>query len=126
MKDAKQFTTEDIANLFTPGAHCPLGCQTSDVPAMISYCRHLSPKKYCTVRGWQLWTLQAQPLRQIVYADCLLDDEAGRFPSGYWVRTTEVISIYENCICETPNTLYILVGEGTTKEVAPELALSFF
>ena len=124
MKDKMTFSVEDVANLFAPGEPYTLGCESSDIPNMISYCKTLSSKQCCTVKDWQLWTLQNSPLHQIIYAGAIIEDEMGRFDSGNWIRTSQILEFHEDCICETRNTFYILVGEGTQKDVPLELAYS--
>ena len=54
------------------------------------------------------------------------DDEAGRFLPGEWVRTSPLVSFTENCIFETKNTVYLLVGKGSRKTIPLDTAMSFY
>ena len=48
-----------------------------------------------------------------------------RFDVGDWVRTSPIIKFTQDCICETSNLFYILVGHGT-REDSDESIFSFF
>jgi hypothetical protein len=62
----------------------------------------------------------------LIKADTIIDDEAGRFRPGDWVRTSPLVSFTENCIFETQNTVYLLVGKGSRKKIPLDTAMSFY
>lgn len=90
-------------------------------------------KPFCVVKHWCIWDIQSPSITEgrqgpiyIVKADYIIDDELKRFPSGGWVRTTAIKEVYENCIFRTGSSSYILVGEGTRKDVDAKDAVKFF
>lgn len=76
-------------------------------------------KPYCAVQGW-IWIDFDFPEDErysklsgsYIWASNIIEDEAMRFPVGGWVMSTPLATLHENCIFETRNTLYILVGPG--------------
>lgn len=114
------------------------GCDESDIGLFKSKCRELLPKKsICVVKNWMWWDLEVtdqhkQLLMQngqqaaLIKADTVIDDEAGRLRPGDWVRTSPLVNFTENCIFETKNTVYLLVGKGSRKTISLDTAISFF
>jgi len=122
--------------LYEQGSPVSLGCDVAEVPAMISKCRELSTKKYSVISNWVIWNIDydATARQQIsdgglkpsvLYATNLIDDEAGR--AFRCVRSTLLKQIHHNCIFESMNTFYILVGSGSERTVSAEFiqSLSF-
>ena len=70
--------------------------------------------------------LENRQLAALIKADTVIDDEAGRLCSGDWVRTSLLVSSTENCLFETKNTEYLLVGKGSRKIISLDTALSVF
>ncbi len=107
-----------------PGAPTDFGCASDELNEMIEKCRSINEHSYyCAVTDWFIWDIQVPENFEVqsvmlVYANTIIDDEAGRFPTGGWVRSTAVKSINDNCIFSTRNTHYILVGPGTRKSVS--------
>jgi hypothetical protein len=114
------------------------GCDESDIERYRKICHELLPnKKVCVVKNWIWWDLdvtedhkqlfkQNGQLPSLIKADTIIDDESGRFLPGEWVRSSPVVNFTENCIFETKNTVYLLVGKGSRKTVQLNLAMSFF
>ena len=94
-------------------------------------------KPVCVVNNWMWWDLEVtdqheQLLKQngqqaaLIKADTVIDDEAGRLRPGDWVRSSPLVSFSENCIFETQNTVYLLVGKGSRKRISLDTAIAFF
>lgn len=94
-------------------------------------------KQYCLVRQWMLVDLLvADPVQwsaehpgkvpRLVFAHEIVFDSAGRFPPGYWVRSTFQVSYVEKGFFETGNTVYVLLGEGCRKTEALEVVFSLY
>ena len=94
-------------------------------------------KPVCVVKNWMWWDLevteqQKQLLKEndqhagLIKADTVIEDEAGRFRPGDWVRSSPLVNFTENCIFETKNTVYLLVGKGSRKTISLYTAISFF
>lgn len=134
--------TSELGNLasvfYDEGSPFEAGCDERDIERYVATCHELLPnKKVCVVKNWQWWDLelteQHKQLFQhngqypaLVKADTIIDDEAGRYPSGGWVRTSLLVRFTENCIFETRNTVYLLVGKGSRKSVSLTTAMAFF
>jgi len=65
-------------------------------------------------------------LPSLIYSSNLLIDSSGEFSPGFSLRSTYLIKLSNECIFETGNTFYILVGKGTRKSVNAKLAFSIF
>jgi hypothetical protein len=114
------------------------GCDESDIDLYKTKCREFLPyKSVCVVKNWMWWDLEVteqhkQLLKQngqhavLVKADTVIDDEAGRFLPDDWVRSSPLVNFTENCIFETQNTVYLLVGKGSRKTISLDTAISFF
>ncbi|MCL1078614.1 hypothetical protein D5R81_11940 [Parashewanella spongiae] len=120
------------------GDHFDVGCSEDDVEKYraLSHTLILS-KKVCIVKNWLWWDIDVPKntldlLTQnrlhpvMVKADTVIEDEAGRFHYGDWVRTSFLTKFTDNCIFETKNTVYLLVGSGMRKSVSLDVALSLF
>ncbi|KGJ89621.1 DUF6957 family protein [Colwellia psychrerythraea] len=113
------------------------GCDECDIDLYKSKSRKLFPyKSICVVKSWMWWDFevteeQSSLLKQngqhasLIKADNVIDDETGRFRSGDWVRSSPLVSFTENCIFETQNTVYLLVGKGSRKTVSLDTAIAF-
>jgi hypothetical protein len=120
-------TVTTIANaLYAQGDSFDLGCAESEIDNMLQKANDIFPgKKRRVVADWQWWDvlipdnskLPDQYLPAILYASNVLQDESYRFREGDWVRSTFLLKMHSNCIFETDNTFYIMVGKGTRKMV---------
>lgn len=94
-------------------------------------------KPYCSVRQWVLVDLDIsdgkkalvteqgfQPI--LLYAHNVVTDSAGRFAPGDWVRSTLLVDLKSNCLFETKNSVYILLGAGSRKVADPTVVTSMF
>lgn len=139
MKTTKTSELENLASVFyDEGTPFDAGCDEKDIERYVATCRELvSDKKLCVVKNWQWSDLelteqykqlfqQAGQQPALIKADTIIDDEAGRFPPNGWVRTSPLTRFTENCIFETLNTAYLLVGQGTRKTVPLATAMAFF
>lgn len=139
MKTTPISELENLVTAFsTEGDSFDAGCNESDIEKYRAKSHKLIPsKKVCIVKNWMWWDLdvtqqEKQRLQQsgqypnILKADTIIDDEARRFPPGGWVRSSLLVNFSENCIFETRNTVYLLVGKGTRKTVSIDTAMSFF
>lgn len=76
-------------------------------------------KNYCAVQNW-IWVdfdfaaddRYPSLSGTYVWAGHVVIDEAGRFETGNWVRTSPLVKLHDNSIFETKNTIYILIGPG--------------
>jgi hypothetical protein len=114
------------------------GCDESDIDLYKSKCRAFLPyKSICVVKNWMWWDLEVTEqhkqillkngqLAALIKADTVIDDEAGRLCPGDWVRTSLLVSFTENCIFETKNTVYLLVGKGSRKTISLDTSIAFF
>lgn len=129
--DEKQ-KAEIEAFLVEAGETMDFGCHPDRFPEYLKYAREIAPKKTCVVKRW-IWVdldVSAEHLKMIegygskpslVYAHHCIQDSAGRFKAGEWVRTTPLVAFHEPCVFETVNTLYVLCGPGQRKRATPML-----
>lgn len=109
-----------------------------DEAAGIALAQELCPgKPYCSVRQWVLVDLDisddkkasvaAQGFQPILlYAHTVVTDSARRFSPDDWVRSTLLIDLKSNCLFETKNSVYILLGAGSRKTAEPAVVTSIF
>ena len=109
-----------------------------DEAAGIALAQELSPgKPYCSVRQWILVDLDIsddkkelvteqgfQPV--LLYAHTVVTDSARRFSPGDWLRSTLLVERKSNCLFETQNSVYILLGTGSRKTAEPAVVASIF
>ena len=99
--------------------------------------RRYPHKQYCLVTQWMLvdllvadpalWAVEHPgKVPRLVLAHNIVFDSAGRFPPGYWVRSTFQVSYAEEGFFETGNTVYVLLGEGCSKTEALEVVFSLY
>lgn len=105
-----------LDGVMTPTEGCSLPSEEA-----IYLAKSLHPRKrYCLVLDWVLIDVDMAEGRKlpdgfmptVVYSPNILEDEAGRFPRGGWVRSTFEVSFQEGCLFETKNTIYVLMGNG--------------
>jgi hypothetical protein len=65
-----------------------------------------------------------QPI--LLYAHTVVTDSARRFSPGDWVRSTLLVDRKSNCLFETQNSVYILLGTGSRKTAEPAVVASIF
>jgi len=113
------------------GDPCDYGCSERELNNMIAYCQEMFPSKpYCAVKEWcwadlEIDNHQLEEARSegvypcFVYASYIIEDQAGRWSTGFSVRTTFLTEFHKNCLFVTRNTAYVLVGKGSRMTVAP-------
>ena len=106
------------------------GCDPIQIEQYIQMSRvNAQSKPICVVEKWTWWDLEeADPSvnNAVIKSDSVIDDEAGRFRPGDWVRTSPLVIFHPPCLFETQNTVYLLVGPGTRKSVPVEQTMRFF
>lgn len=133
------YTLAELIHGFTEkGEAFDAGCKKAQVKEMITHCKTINyNKNICIVRAWQWWDLELENeakealkkdgrLPCVVKSDHIIEDYACRFNPGDWVRTSLLLKFHHNCIFETQNTFYILVGEGTRKSILTDIAMAMF
>jgi len=122
--------------LSSEGEAIPSACD--DEVAGIALAQKLYPgKPYCSVRQWVLVDLDIsddkkalvaeQGFRPILlYAHAVVNDSACRFSPGDWVRSTLLVDLKSNCLFETRNSVYILLGAGSRKTAEPAVVTGIF
>lgn len=125
----KEITVEGLANVFyEKGESCDFGCNENELDplwdVMIKKAGH--HKNVYAVKNWMWYdiTLGDNKL-EIIKADYVLRTTSRNFDVGDWVRTSPIHNFTDNCICETSNSFYILVGKGSRKE-SDESIFNFF
>jgi hypothetical protein len=105
------------------------GCSSNQIDHFIEISRNVAPKKQvCVVKNWMWWDLQFSEAEiqrisklglkaAMIKSDYVIEDEAGRFNDGDWVRSSCLKQFHASCLFETQNTVYLLVGSGTRKTI---------
>ena len=126
-----------LDDYYKKGKNFDAGCRENQIDKYLNLCKDIEPLKLvCVVKCWQWWDLdvpqgikeslfeQSKQYASLINADHILFDQQGRFNEGDWVRTSLLVDFHNNCIFETRNTFYLLVGKGTRKTVDPALPSS--
>lgn len=115
--------------LHEPGSAFEFGCLDTDSEKFIQLAIERYPgKPYCLVRDWVVWDVgvndaelkqfEADSIKPIfLHAKFVINDQTGRARYGYYRISTPLVEISEPCFFVTRNTVYILAGSGTRKEV---------
>jgi hypothetical protein len=100
-----------------------------------AYVRKQFPgQAYCLVRDWiwldllvedkhRLALATTDRLPVMLYAHCVIEDSAGRWAPGDFVRTSLLHRFEHEFLFRTQQTLYVLLGTGTRKLVSPETVM---
>lgn len=127
-------TISDV--LHTKGEPCDFGCKEADLEFLKRQVEKENPTKAKrAVKNWSLWDIEvndaeAEVLHSsglsplMLYASNVIWDSSGKFDPGSYVRSTLLVTFPDHFLCETRNTIYILVGTGSRKKVSPSTALS--
>jgi hypothetical protein len=96
---------------------------------------HFPGRPFCLVKDWILVDLKVsdaavaalaqrslQPI--IVYALHVIHDSRGRFSPGDWVKSSYQASFSHNCLFESKNTIYVLMGSGSRKFASIDTVLA--
>tara|TARA_R100000789_G_scaffold99847_2_gene107681 strand:+ start:1286 stop:1684 length:399 start_codon:yes stop_codon:yes gene_type:complete len=103
-----------------------VGYEKTDEEAIELIHERFSGLPYCLVRHWiwidldvpdaireELIRTQRQPV--MLYAHEVVYDSLGRFNRGDWARSTPLLTFAEECLFQTRNTVYMLLGPGERK-----------
>lgn len=135
MHDNTTLTTiARLINTKSGGMPSKLGCEVPTLEAQIKLANSLNHKPIRVLKNWKRFKIKTdrrkeQILRQlqpnicksgiyIVYSDEVVSDSTGRVPPGGWVRSTFLEELHLNCIFETQNTNYILLGGGKDEVIS--------
>lgn len=126
-----------VAELLTGDAPIVKGVCQSESDGLRVYEKYYSDKPYCLVKKWSLIELDvdqedlemieqagSQPI--LLYSSHVLYDSLDRFDKGNWVRSTLMVRFIDECLFETQNTVYILIGDGKRKNADPSVVMSIF
>ena len=112
-------TLESLCDAFyTKGKECGFGCDESNLDKLWSQAIKMAGnnKSVYAVKNWMWMDIEIEEKKfSIVKADYVLRSNSRNFDIGDWVRTSPIVQFIEDCICETSNSFYILVGEGSRK-----------
>jgi len=112
-------TLESLCDtFFTKGEGCDFGCDESHLDKIWMKAIDIADgnKNVYAVKNWMLMDIEMEQNKfSIVKADYVLRSNSRNFDIGDWVRTSPIVNFTEDCICETSNSFYILVGEGSRK-----------
>ena len=112
-------TLESLCDaFFTKGEECAFGCDESHLDKLWMKVIDMADgnKNVYAVKHWMLMDVEVEENKfSIVKADYVLRSNSRNFDIGDWVRTSPIVNFIEDCICETSNSFYILVGEGSRK-----------
>lgn len=123
--------------LYEPGETCELGWFEHVDSGLTQMIIEITDKPCCFVKDWTIWDLdfddvQLEVINEwgntpvIIYARHVIEDQQQRYIHGDQMRSSLLKALYEPAFFETNNTMYVLVGLGTRKLVAPELAARLF
>ena len=116
----KKVTLEILCDAFyTKGERCDFGCKLNDIDNIWMEVVDMAEgnKNVYAIKDWMWLDLETDDRKvDIVKADYILRTSNIKFDIGDWVRTSPILNFTENCICETSNSFYILVGQGSRKE----------
>ncbi|WP_341936861.1 DUF6957 family protein [Marinimicrobium sp. C2-29] len=129
--DARQQIAQTSRLVNGKGDSCDFGCSEEEIEVMLACSKeHFPGKPYCVVKDWCWADVDIDKRQQeefrakgvipsFVYANNIIDDQAGRWSNGLSVRTTLLVEFHKNCIFLTRNTAYVLVGRGSRLTVEP-------
>lgn len=109
-----------VSSFFEKGDYCDYGCHPDELDTLWEATIEKTKTTYknvYAVKDWIWYDAEKDGKKvEVVKADYVVRSNNRRFDVGDWVRTSPIIDFTHNCICETSNSFYILVGEGTRKE----------
>ena len=115
----EKITLQALTDAFyEEGEACDFGCHQSELDNVWLKVTNLAEyKSVFAVKNWMWLDIEMHGQRlAIVKADYVVRTNNRKFDIGDWVRTSPIVNFTDNCICETSNSFYILVGKGTRKE----------
>ena len=118
-----------LQDLCQKGEYSDYGCCLDEIEIFIDAAKKINTSKHvCIICDWQWWDLNAEELNSnsdsdlqrypcVIMANYVIEDQAGRFNQGDWVRSSFLTQFHQNCIFETSSAFYLLVGAGTRKSL---------
>jgi hypothetical protein len=134
MKAEEDFVRQMFALLYQRGAPTDIGCDESLKDKMIALAETRHPNKnICVVKDWKWWDYDVNEdeyksyrdagfFPSLIFANYMVWDKCKRWPEGYNVKTSMLVTFEENCFFITRSTVYILLGPGQRKAVNPDAA----
>lgn len=114
-------TKQAIRELLAAGSQPQAGSALSN-PEAIRLAETAFPiKPWCLVRNWVIFDVPEESFTEyggsglqptMMYADCIVRDQQHRWSDGEWVRSSPLKSFTHECLFETENTVYVLLGDG--------------
>lgn len=142
MKSKNTFVRALIETISSEGDYVDLGCSATKTIFLKQRAYGLGlDKNVCVVSGWHILTIQPKDIERscikdlmeissikpsFMVADYVLEDDSGRFSEGAYIRTSFMIACHENCLFETENSIYVLVGTGTKSIISVSKAEKLF
>jgi hypothetical protein len=117
-----------------PGGEVAAGCSMDESEAKQFVLQHFPGRPYCLVSDWVLIEIEIPQVElallakqgvtpALLYAFSVIHDSKGRFPRSHTVRTSLGVSFSHECLFETRNTVYVLMGPGRKATSKIELLL---
>ncbi len=125
----------EIADFLYGKASAINGTDLSRVEIVHELHRRKTKKQYCLVKNWTLVELEISDearqqieadgfVARLIHANEVVEDSAGRFPPGYWVRSSLQQRYEGDGFFETRSTIYVLLGVGRYKKVRDDIVYS--
>jgi len=114
-----KITLESLTNAFyEKGNACDFGCHQDEIDSIwIKVTGSAEYKSVFAIEDWMWMDLEMEGQQlAIIKANSVVRTSNRKFDLGDWVRTSPIIRFSDNCVCETFNSFYILVGKGSRKE----------
>lgn len=119
----------ELINMFRqPGDSTPFGIDENQILSLVDrvIAEKSEYKPMCVVKDWTIWRVAEASDLFVLKADNVISHSLGHRQPGSWVRTSPLISLRHNAVFETKNTIYLMVGPGTIKDVAAKDVVAFF
>ncbi len=127
----KSDSLNDIQNCLS-GEICTLGIPRCEVPSWKEKLLTTSDTPICIVSQWIIWDfiiteqdkqayLDLGLMPNALFSQFIMWDEQERWPKGACVKTTALVELKDNCIFQTKNTTYLLVGEGQRTKIKADV-----
>lgn len=142
MKHKNTFVRALIETISKDGEYVDLGCSATKAMFFKQRAYGLGfHKNICVVSGWHILTIKPGDIHKsnikdlmeitdikpsFLVADYVLEDDSGRFAEGAYIRTSFMIACHENCLLETENSIYVLVGTGSKSIISVVQAEKLF
>ncbi len=142
MKRVMTLIRKLMNQIFSTGEYIDFGCDPKKMLIYQQMAYGLNRNKgVCTVSGWQILTIRPCDVDRTILKDLIeeyklqpaflvaeyvIEDDINRFEEGTAIRTSFLVSYHQNCLFETENTIYVLVGSGTRATISARQAEILF